>query len=274
MKDINPKALMTIKVVLSLMLAFASIFVLAKYASSPEFHAETIKALDDKKTTVLELTAASTAASAAITLLPGDTATPIADNLAELSSYFLLIVCAIYLEKYLVTITGYATFVVLIPAACILFAINVFWENESCKQLVRKLFVFGIAIFLVIPASVQVSNLIEATYETSINNTIESAKNATEEIEKTANDSEEAENKGIIGGLISQVQDSVSNVTKKVENVLNNFIEALAVMLITSCAIPILVLFFFVWLVKMILGVNIEVPKKEKLNNVILNKVE
>ncbi len=56
-----------------------------------------------KKTTALELTAAATAASAAITLIPGDAGTPIADKLADLSSYFLIVVCAIYLEK----ISGY-----------------------------------------------------------------------------------------------------------------------------------------------------------------------
>ena len=82
----------------------------AKYTSSPtmKINAHAIQSLDDKKTTALELTAAATAASAAITLIPGDAGTPIADKLADLSSYFLIVVCAIYLEKYLVTITGLA----------------------------------------------------------------------------------------------------------------------------------------------------------------------
>ena len=47
---------------------------------------------------------------------------------------------------------------------------------------------------------------------------------------------------------------------QNVENVLNNFIEALAILLVTSCLIPILVLIFFVWLVKMLLGLNIDIP--------------
>ena len=68
-----------------------------------KINAHAIQSLDDKKTTALELTAAATAASAAITLIPGDAGTPIADKLADLSSYFLIVVCAIYLEKYLVT---------------------------------------------------------------------------------------------------------------------------------------------------------------------------
>ena len=90
-----------------------------------KINAHAIQSLDDKKTTALELTAAATAASAAITLIPGDAGTPIADKLADLSSYFLIVVCAIYLEKYLVTITGLAAFKLLIPIGCILLSLLV-----------------------------------------------------------------------------------------------------------------------------------------------------
>ena len=94
-----------------------SIFAAGKRASDPAYHQASIDALAEKQETVLELTAAATAASAAITLLPGDTATPIAEKLADLSGYFLIVLCAIFLEKYLLTITSYVSFTVLPPAA-------------------------------------------------------------------------------------------------------------------------------------------------------------
>lgn len=247
------------KVAVPLVVALISIFVLSKYATSTEFHEETIKALDEKKTTVMELTAASTAASAAITLIPGDTATPIANEIADLSSYFLIVICAIYLEKYLLTITGFGAFVILIPAACVLFVANVFLNKPSYQALAKKLAIFGLAIVLVIPASVQVSNMIETTYEASINETIETAKETTEAIEENADEDEES----LWQGIISKVESGVSTMTSGVEKVLNNFIEALAVMIITSCVIPIVVLIFFVWLIKMVLGVDVTLPKRE-----------
>lgn len=83
----------------AVILALASIFGVAKLTTDPAFYQKSIAALEEKQETVLELTAASTAASAAITLLPGDTATPIADKLADLSGYFLIVLCAIFLEK-------------------------------------------------------------------------------------------------------------------------------------------------------------------------------
>ena len=93
-----------------LLVAILSITVVGKYVSAPENHQKTIASLDDKKQTVMELTAASTVTSALITLLPGDTATPIAEKMADVSGYLLVVLCAIYLEKYLVTITGYVAF--------------------------------------------------------------------------------------------------------------------------------------------------------------------
>lgn len=249
-----------VKVVVPIIIAIISVFVLARFAASPEFHAKTIGALEDKKTTVMELTAASTAASTAITLLPGDAATPIADKLADLSTYFLVVLCAIYLEKYLVTITGYVTFVILIPVACAMLSASVLWKKEIWKAIAAKLIIFGITIFLVVPASVKVSNMIEKTYNSSIEKTLESAKQTTEEIEKDAE-----EEKSGISGIISSVKDGVAGAVEKVEHVLNNFIEALAVMLVTSCVIPIVVLLFFVWLIKMTVGANLSIPKKPEL---------
>ena len=60
-----------IYVVILLIVALLSFFPIAKMASDPARYAKTIAALDEKKKTVMELTAASTASSAAITLIPG-----------------------------------------------------------------------------------------------------------------------------------------------------------------------------------------------------------
>lgn len=231
----------------------------ASKAASPEFHQGTLAALDEKRATVMELTAASTAASAAITLLPGDTATPIADKLADLSGYFLLVLCAIYLEKYLVTITGCAAFQILIPLACMLWIVYAVFRRDACRRAAVKLLAFGLAIFLVIPASVGVSNLIENTYAASIQSTIDSAKKSTDLIEEDSA-AQEPEDSGLLSGLLSQAgkaKDAITGVGEKVEQVLNNFIEALAVMLVTSCVIPILVLLFFLWITKLLLGADL-----------------
>ena len=265
-----------LKVLLPIALALISAFVLAKPATSPAHHAAAIQSLDDKRTTVMELTAASTAASAAITLIPGDVATPIAAKLADLSGYFVIVLCAIFLEKYLLTITGFAAFVILIPASCAVWLADVLLPAKALKQLAFKLFLFALAIYCVIPASVKVSALIEDTYSYSISAAIDSAKETTYEAEESSSASED-DSGGLFSSAVSKIRDSISGiadkvqsgvtgVTEKVQVVLNNFIEALAVMIVTSCLIPILVLLFFMWLIKVFLGVDISIPRIPKVS--------
>ena len=275
----NEKQEKIIFALIPIVIALLSFFVIARFTSSTEFNAKTIQSLDDKKTTVMELAAASTAASAAITLIPGDVGTPIANKLADLSSYFLIVLCAIYLEKYLVTITGYAAFKILVPIACVFFSGYLLWRKEILRVVAQKFLLFGLAVYLVIPASVKVADMIETTYASSIESTIETAKQTTDEIESETGESGQVDDKssneksqsdsdsdskenagGFFSGLFNKVQEGVSTATANVENVLNNFIEALAILLVTSCLIPILVLIFFVWLVKMLLGLNIDIP--------------
>lgn len=282
--------------VILLLVAILSVTVIGKYVTAPENHQKTIASLDEKKQTVMELTAASTVTSALITLLPGDTATPIAEKMADVSGYLLIVLCAIYLEKYLVTITGYVAFTYLIPAACVLWILNLFFANATVRKLAAKLAVFGIAIFLVVPASVKISDLIGDTYQAQIEATIEDAKSTQNILENsdpgndtgeteigtgtteaaTANTQEKTNSEsGSVSNIFdwakdafSSAKDSVANVVEnvtisteelvqKVENSLNHFIEAVAVMIITSCVIPMLVLLLFFWMVKIVLDVDL-----------------
>lgn len=282
-----------------LLIGILSFTVVGKYAAAPESHQATITSLDEKKNTVLELTMAATATSAVITLLPGDIGTPIAEKVADLSGYLLIVLCAIFLEKYLVTITGYAAFKIFIPAACVLFATNLFVSNRSLDRLARKLLVFGICIFLVVPSSVKISDLIEHTYQAQIEATLEEAKGTEQLLEnsveaeasdntaestvsgnQTSQSQQTAENsnlwqkaKDALSGAKESVASAVENVTisseelvRKVETSLSHFVEAVAVMLITSCVIPLLVLFVFFWLIKILVDVDFSSGKFQKRN--------
>lgn len=280
-----------------LLIGILSFTVIGKYAAAPESHQATITSLDEKKNTVLELTMATTATSAVITLLPGDIGTPIAEKVADLSGYLLIVLCAIFLEKYLVTITGYAAFKIFIPAACALFAANLFARNHSLDRLARKLLIFGICIFLVVPASVKASDLIEHTYQAQIDAALEEAK-GTEQLLENSVEAEAADNasessisgnqtsqqtaensnlwqkaKDALSGAKESVASVVENVTisseelvQKVETSLSHFVEAVAVMLITSCVIPLLVLFVFFWLIKILVDVDLSSGKFQKGN--------
>ena len=73
-----------IAVCLLILVGLLSCLVGAKHLSAPELYAGQIASLDEKAETVLTLTASSTLASVGISAIPGDTATPIANKLADI----------------------------------------------------------------------------------------------------------------------------------------------------------------------------------------------
>ena len=243
LENMDRKNIALIAVALIVMLL--SIFVISKAAADPANHTQTLEALDEKKTDVLTMTATSAGAATAIAAIPGDATTPVANKLADLTSYFLIILMVIFLEKYLVTLTGYAAFNILIPIACVLFIAGIVAARRTLKVWAAKVAVFGVVIFLIIPASMKVSSIIEETHEISMENAIQEAEEITEEI----NESTDSDG-NIIEQALDKLAGGVSGLLDKGEQILNQFIESIAVMFVTSCLIPIAVLMFVLWLVK------------------------
>mgnify|MGYP006917978442 FL=1 len=100
------------------------------------------------------------------------------------------------------------------------------------------------------------SAMIEKTYESTMEETVKEAQDITNEIEKNT-DSEG----NIIEKALSKIKDGISGLLEKGEELLNQFIELIAVMLVTSCLIPIFIFLFMIWFIRMLFGVQINVPK-------------
>ncbi len=253
---------------IALAAALVSFFIVAPWAGSPESHADIIASLDEKRDTVMQLIAGSTGTSAAITLLPGDAGTPIAEKLLDLGSYFALVIGAIYLEKYMLTILGSAAFKLFVPAAGVLFAIAALpngpagWRTPL-RWLSARLALFGIAIFLVVPASVTVSRIIEGTYESTVASTLATLEDEVE-VEESEPAAEPKDGFEALGEFVRSIPENLANaatgVSQEVQTRLNLLIETLAVMIVTSCVIPILVPMFFLWLARVLLGVPVDMP--------------
>ena len=80
----------------------------ANKLTDPATYSHTIEVLDNNRATVLALSAASAGASAAVSALPSDICSPLAEQLSRFTTWFLMILSVIYLEKYLLTIFGAA----------------------------------------------------------------------------------------------------------------------------------------------------------------------
>lgn len=261
-------------VIALILISVVSATIVTSVMTSPKLQAPILESLDEKKKDVQELTTAATASAIAITLLPGDAATPVAEKLADLSQYMLLVLCAIYLEKYLVTVMGLVTFRFLIPASMICFGVHLFQKDQTWDRLGKRILGLGLALFLVIPVSVQITDVIESTYRSSIDAALESSQEMTGELSGTAGTAvqeepvQEEEEKGLWDKIKSipeavteGASETMNNLTqvseeklKELETVLNNFMESIAVMIITSCVIPIIVLLVFFSIIKSVVG--------------------
>ena len=252
-----------IAVVLILALTIVlSCTVIGNKLTDPVTYDHTIEVLDQNRTTVLGLTAASAAASAAVSALPNDICTPMAQEISELSSWFLVILAVIYLEKYLLTILATVACYLLIPAGCGMLLVDCFFTQPMLRSLGKKLLALPAAVLLVIPTSIWVSDQINAIYSQSIEMTVQSANEASDNLFDEMQD-ENGEDTTVIDEVktvLGDLSGSVAGMIEQFKNILNRFVEATAVMIVTTCLIPILVILFFAWVVKCLFDVQIVIP--------------
>ena len=209
----NYKKLMLIAVLA--LVAVISFTKIAPFAADPENHKHTIEQTDERIASVMALSGGAAATSAT-----------------------------------LISLSGYITFMGLIPLACVFMCIMVATGRRTYSRTAGKIALIGIIIFLIVPASVKLSDMVYQTQATQVNTTIEEYNNL--EIE---GDSE--------SGLFNEFTTITTETIDRITSFIDNLMESLAVMIVTSCVIPLLVFFFLVWLVKTIFSANILVMESK-----------
>ena len=208
----------------------------------------------------------------------------------EISEYLFIVVCFLVLEKSLLTVMGFLGCKILLPLACALLAVCIFWRKPNLRMLGVKMVVFAVLIMSIIPLSVRISDMIyevnKATVEELNMQYQETVPvETTAPMEETVPQTEPVqEEQGWFGSLVSGFTDTVENVADKVGEVtekvvdqvgqsvnntaeearelLNRFVDAIALFVITYCAIPVIVVLVMVWFVKILFQVQIPVPEK------------
>ena len=204
-------AVRVVKILFWIALAALSLTLIRRALVSVDTYQGIIDSLDEKRMTVFSLITASTAVSAAITLIPGDVGTPIAQQVAELSEYFIVVLGALYLEKYVLTILGFVSSVILVPGASLLSIAHEIRPGSGWKRrLAITLLVVGVAGVLVVPASVAVSNSIDRTFHDSIQGSIDAVIESSDELGTEENDEEGQTLWGAISNAAQSVTGGVS----------------------------------------------------------------
>lgn len=247
--------------ILWILVACVSFFLLARLASSNTTFAGIHSSLDQKTKSVLGLSASSAAISTGISLLPGDAGSPIAGKIADLTGYFLLILCVLYTEKNLLAVLGAAVFKYIIPLACALLIAYQFWNREYLRAFAYKLAVLGIVVFFAIPISLKLSDAVYENHRDIIEMTASDAEKMTE---TTSLLSEADETHNPITAILNKIQETTSGILKKCTDMLNRFIESIAIFIVTTCVIPLLVLALIIWIANKLFGTAFKFPDLRK----------
>ncbi|MEE8808741.1 MAG: hypothetical protein SOI44_10045 [Lactimicrobium sp.] len=279
------------KIILSIIwaaIALLSVFVFAKFFSSYKILKGTYDYLDTKKNQVMGINAAVTGAAMIAGALPKQMGSAIVATLTNLQKPCLTVLAAVFAERYLASIFIDISLVFLIPIACI-FGIIYQWLNDGTimKNLAFKLATMGIVLSLTIPASVFLSKHIENV--SSANEKIEEVQrldqleeeinNETQENNDTDDqaDEETANDENIWDKIVDTISDTAdeakdqlekaANTAKvtiqKIKNWINGVIEALVIMIVTSCFIPIIVFVILFWLLKLLFQIDVPAAAKK-----------
>lgn len=288
-----------LRVVACVLVLVLSVTVLAPRASSQETYQSTIAKLNEKQTTVLEVTAVASASSIALAAFPDDATTPVADKIMDLAGYLVLVLCAIVMEKYMLTLSGYFVFRWMLPAFCVLLGLNTFLKNQTLSRVAAKILILGLALMLVVPVSVRLSDMIQETYEISIETTMEKeelpaeTQRITEEMEQAepepvASNEETMDGNWLkqatrglgsffaqAGRSIEEMKDAAAEAASsamdtvkglkdeavaKAQDMMRDLVETVVVLIVVNCLLPILVLVFLLWVINLIMGIQLSLP--------------
>ena len=139
-----------------------SFFVVTSWLPNRSFIQDSIESVEESSNTVMKFSAATLSTSLAISALPDDFATPLADSLADMNIYFIAILVMLHFEQLLIRYGVKLAFAIAIPAACGIGILSILLKKELLKGIAARVAVLGLAVALVVPCSTHITNYVAA----------------------------------------------------------------------------------------------------------------
>lgn len=256
------KAKVLVKILLAVFFMMLSIFVLAYEVPQAKYVQSTVESLETSRTKIMEFSGATIATSLAITALPDDFGTPLADTLADMNMYFVFIFAVLFVEKLLVVEGVKFSFAWIIPIALGLYILGTLITKDSIKLFAKKLLIFGMAVVFVIPVSTHFTEKVCADYLVYVDDTIAEANDGAQKVnEIMATEEEETTIFDKLSTAFKTAMSGMNDLMEYFENVIKKFINSIAIMLVTSFVMPLFILVIFRWLIKELFSLNLSLPQ-------------
>lgn len=259
---LSTKRAATIRNILVLVLIGAlSFYFLNTSIPNSEFVKDSIESVEDSKDTVMRFSAATLSASVAITLLPDDVATPLADSLADMNIYFVAILMILALENILI-VYGFKFAAIGLPIACAIYALSILLKRDGLKSLAVRLSILVLAVAFVVPCSTHVTNYVAADLTQYVEETIASTEDGADKINeaKTVGEDEKTIFEKLSESFKTAIDD-ISDLMLHFQNSIRKCMNSIAILLMTNCLMPILNFFLLKWILKETFSVAIPTPR-------------
>ena len=255
------RAALAVRVLSLVLIAVFSFFVVAAVLPETDFVKDSLESVEESSDTVMQFSAATLSTSLAISALPDDFATPLADSLADMNIYFVAILVVLNLEKLLVLFGIKAAFKILIPAACVAGGLFIVTKRDVLKSLAIRLCVLGLALAFVVPCSTHITTVVASDLTAYVNETIEEAESGAgklnEAMESDAGDKTIFEK---LSDLFQTAIDGVSDLMRHFQNTIRRCMNSIAILVLTDCVMPVLTFFVLKWILGEVFHVTILMP--------------
>jgi len=254
-------AALTAKILLLSLAAALSFFAVTAWLPDSEFVRDSIESVEDSSNTVMKFSAATLSTSVAISALPDDFATPLAESLADMNIYFVAILAVLFLEKILIQYGIKLTFAIIIPLACLAGIIAIGIKREVLKGIAARLCILGLAVAFVVPCSTHITNMVAADLTAYVDSTIEETTAGADKLNEAMEGGTEDQTMfEKLSDLFRTAIHDVSDLMLHFQNTIRRCMNSIAILILTNCLMPLLTFFILKWILKETFQIVIPTP--------------
>ena len=242
-----------------------SFFVVTSWLPDRGFIQDSLESVEESSNTVMKFSAATLSTSLAISALPDDFATPLADSLADMNIYFIAILVMLHFEQLLIRYGVKLAFAIAIPAACGIGILSILLKKDLLKGIAARVAVLGLAVALVVPCSTHITNYVAADLTAYVENTIADTEDGADKLnEAMEGGAEEQTIFEKLSDLFQTAINDMSNLMAHFQNTIRKCMNSIAILILTNCLMPIVNFFILKWILKETFHIAIPMPQMRR----------
>lgn len=242
-----------------------SFFVVTSWLPNSSFIKDSIESVEESSNTVMKFSAATLSTSLAISALPDDFATPLADSLADMNIYFIAILVMLHFEQLLIRYGVKLAFAIAIPAACGIGILSILLKKHLLKGISARVAVLGLAVALVVPCSTHITNYVAADLTAYVENTIADTEDGSDKLnEAMEGGTEEQTIFEKLSDLFQTAINDMSNLMSHFQNTIRKCMNSIAILILTNCLMPLVNFFILKWILKETFHIAIPMPQMRR----------